>query len=297
MMSTEVQLASSQLSSPSVAASQTISPDGIYPRPGGRYLYGSDTNGPTPTYSSSEGYYYEGNGPSSIYGFYAGEMGVYQQMDTCTTGGVNYYSLMDANAASYDSTRIMAMGASEYYFMAGPGISNSEGGDSQWGEAQARWVLAHLVGPNDNHIIWIDIEQTTGLSNGWNSEGNSCGGNPKKVPPSSALYGPAQDRATFNGFWKIITAANYTVGVYSSPRIWNADFGTGSHGSIPNTLEWTSESDFAANPAPTLGSWCGSGGCAQFFGGQSTGDAHAIAWQWSGSYAGDFDTTYWGSPQ
>jgi len=42
-------------------------------------------------------------------------MGVYQQMDTCTTGGVNYYSLMDANAASYDSTRIMAMGASEYY--------------------------------------------------------------------------------------------------------------------------------------------------------------------------------------
>jgi hypothetical protein len=60
-----------------------MSPDGIYHGPGGRYLYGSDTNGPTPTYSSSEGYYYEGNGPSSIYGFYAGEMGVFQQMDGC----------------------------------------------------------------------------------------------------------------------------------------------------------------------------------------------------------------------
>ena len=74
-MSSETSLASSSTTGPSGTISQTISPDGIYPGPGGRYLYGSDTNGPTPTYSSSEGYYYEGNGPSSIYGFYAGEMG------------------------------------------------------------------------------------------------------------------------------------------------------------------------------------------------------------------------------
>jgi len=50
---------------------------------------------------------------------------------------------------------------------------------------------------------------------------------------------------------------------------------------------------FATNPAPTLGSWCGSGGCAEFFGGQSAGDAHAVAWQWS-QEGGDFDITYWG---
>ncbi|WP_276941865.1 hypothetical protein [Ferrimicrobium acidiphilum] len=297
VMSSETSLASSSTTGPSGTISQTISPDGIYPGTGGRYLYGSDTNGPTPTYSSSEGYYYEGNGPSSIYGFYAGEMGVFQQMDGCPTGGVNYYSLGDANAASYDSTRILAMGASEYYFMAGPGISNSAGGDAAWGTAQANWVLGHLVGPNDNNIIWIDIEHTGGYSNGWHSNGNSCG----NTQGGTILYGPAQDRATFNAFYNTIAAAGYTVGVYSNPGAWQTDFGTGSYGSIPNTLEWTSESSFAANPAPTLGSWCGSGGCAEFFGGQSAGGqsaggAHAVAWQWS-EEGGDFDITYWGSPQ
>ncbi len=291
VMSSETSLASSSTTGPSGTISQTISPDGIYPGPGGRYLYGSDTNGPTPTYSSSEGYYYEGNGPSSIYGFYAGEMGVFQQKDGCAAS--NYYSLGDANAASYDSTRILAMGASEYYFMAGPVISNSAGGDAAWGTAQANWVLGHLVGPNDNNIIWIDIEHTGGQSNGWHSNGSSCG----KPQGGTILYGPAQDRATFNAFYNTIAAAGYTVGVYSNPGAWQTDFGTGSYGSIPNTLEWTSESSFAANPAPTLGSWCGSGGCAEFFGGQSAGGAHAVAWQWSGGFAGDFDITYWGSPQ
>jgi hypothetical protein len=291
-MSTEAQLASSKLSSPP-AGSQTTSPDGIFPGPGGRYLYGSDTNGPTPSYSSSEGYYYETGGPSSIYGFYAGEMGVFQQKDGCPNA-VNYYSLGDANAASYDSTRIMAIGASEYYFMAGPGISNSAGGDYAWGQAQARWVLGHLVGPNDNNIIWIDIEHDGSVSytNGWNANGNSCG----RRGPGTPLYGPAQDRSTFNGFYNTIAAANYTVGVYSDASVWQTDFGTGSYSSIPNTLEWTYQSDFATNPAPTLGSWCGSGGCADFFGGQSAGGSHAVAWQWSQD-AGDFDITYWGSPQ
>lgn len=285
-MSSETSLASSSTTGPSGTISQTMSPDGISPGPGGRYLYGSDTNGPTPSYSSSEEYYYETGGPSSIYGFYAGEMGGFQQEDGC--GGVNYYSPGDANAASYDSTRILAMGASEYYFMAGPGISNSAGGDAAWGQAQANWVLSHLTGPNDNNIIWIDIEQTPGYSNGWHSDGNSCG---SKTTGGSILYGQAQDRSTFNGFYNTIVAAGYTVGVYSDASVWQTDFGTGSNGSIPNTLEWTYQSSFATNPAPTLGSWCGSGGCAEFFGGQSAGDAHAVAWQWSQD-GGDFDITY-----
>jgi hypothetical protein len=85
--------------------------------------------------------------------------------------------------------------------------------------------------------------------------------------------------AIFNGFYNTIAAAGYTVGVYSNPGAWQTDFGTGSYSLIPNTLEWTSESSLATNPAPTLGSWCGSGGCAEFFGGQFAGDAHAVAWQ------------------
>jgi len=286
-MSSETSLASSSTTGPSGTISQTMSPDGISPGPGGRYLYGSDTNGPTPSYSSSEEYYYETGGPSSIYGFYAGEMGVFQQKDGCAA--TNYYSQADANAASYDSSRIMAMGASEYYIMAGPGISNSAGGDAKWGESQARWVLKHLTGPNDNGIIWIDIEPGNNLSNGWNSEGNSCGGKTGTSPISAAV-----DRSTFNGFFDTIANAGYTVGVYSSSSYWSYTFG--SDGSIPNTLEWTYESDIPTNPAPALGGWCGSAGCAEFFGGQSAGDTHAIAWQWSQS-GGDFDTTYWGAPQ
>jgi len=155
--------------------------------------------------------------------------------------------------------------------------------------AQAHWVLQHLTGPNDNGIIWIDIEPGNNLSNGWNSEGNSCGGKTGTSPISAAV-----DRSTFNGFFDTIANAGYTVGVYSFSSYWSYTFG--SDGSIPNTLEWTYESDIPTNPAPALGGWCGSAGCAEFFGGQSAGDTHAIAWQWSQS-GGDFDTTYWGAPQ
>jgi hypothetical protein len=108
------------------------------------------------------------------------------------------------------------------YCMAGPGISNSAGGDIAGGRAQAGWVLKHLTGPNDSHIIWIDIERNLDRSNRWDSCGYPTTGDP-------ILYGPAQDRATFNGFYGTIAAASFNVGfgACSAPSAWRTGFGTG----------------------------------------------------------------------
>ncbi len=282
-------------------SSHILSPQGIYPGPNGRYLYGTDTNGPAPTYDASNGWYLSPYPqPSYPYGFYVGEMGVFQQVGNQYYGGncsgVGYYNLADANAANYDSSRIMAMGSSEYYMLAGPGVSNGAGGDYQWGAVQADWVLSHLEGPNTNHIIWADVERgprqgNIQYTNGWNNNGSQCG----VVAGGNPLFGNAQDRATFNGFWDTITNAGYTVGVYSSGNFWNPTFG--SYENIPGTLEWTYEASLPATEVPSLGNWCySSNACAQFFGGQYIGYSRSIAWQYSNGGA-DYDESYWGPPQ
>ena len=221
-------------------------------------------------------------------------MGVFQQDNQYggNCSAVGYYNMADANAANYDSSKIMAMGSSEYYMLAGPGVANGAGGDYQWGVQQANWVLSHLEGPNTNRIIWADIERgQNGLTDGWNHNGSQCGA----VKGGTALYGNAQDRATFNGFWDTITNAGYTVGAYSSNSFWSGTFG--SYGSIPGTLEWTSEASLPATDVPALRNWCySSNACAQFFGGQYIGYSHAIAWQYSGGGA-DYNESYWGPPQ
>jgi hypothetical protein len=105
----------------------------------------------------------------------------------------------------------------------------------------------------------------------------------------------AVDRADFNGFASYVTAhSKYKVGVYSSAGVWTSIFGTGSAASIPNTYEWTYEPETTNfGNAPT--GWClKSGGCAQFFGGQTSSSRFALMWQWSGgggvsNGVGDFD--------
>jgi hypothetical protein len=103
------------------------------------------------------------------------------------------------------------------------------------------------------------------------------------------------DRADFNGFAAYIAAHSaYKVGVYSSAGVWASIFGTGSAASIPNTYEWTYEPETKSFSDAPHG-WClKSGGCAQFFGGQSSSSRYALMWQWSGgggvsNGVGDFD--------
>ena len=118
------------------------------------------------------------------------------------------------------------------------------------------------------------------------------------MPHLGGAYGGyigAVDRADFNGFAAYIAAhSSYKVGVYSSPGVWTSIFGTGTDSLIPDTYEWTYEPETASLSNAPYG-WClRSGGCAQFFGGQTSSSAHALMWQWSGGGGvrngiGDFD--------
>jgi hypothetical protein len=117
-----------------------------------------------------------------------------------------------------------------------------------------------------------------------------CSGKVKSSSVSAAL-----DRADFNGFANYVTThSSFRVGVYSAPNIWTQIFGTGSYASIPNTWEWTYEPETASLSNAPQG-WClKSGGCAQFFGGQTSSSKYALMWQWSGgggvrNGVGDFD--------
>jgi hypothetical protein len=105
----------------------------------------------------------------------------------------------------------------------------------------------------------------------------------------------AVDRADFNGFAAYIAAhSSYKVGVYSSPGVWTSILGTGTDSLIPDTYEWTYEPETASLSNAPYG-WClKSGGCAQFFGGQTSSSPYALMWQWSGgggirNGVGDFD--------
>ena len=103
------------------------------------------------------------------------------------------------------------------------------------------------------------------------------------------------DRAEFNGFANYITThSHYKAGVYSSPATWTSIFGTGVASRIPNTYEWTFAPE-TTNLSHAPHGWClTSGGCAQFFGGQTYNSKYALMWQWSGGGGvgngiGDFD--------
>ena len=100
----------------------SFSPSIIEPRGfGPTYLQGTETNGPAPNYDSSNGLHHEPHVSNSIYGFYSGEDGVHQQLSSC--GAASYWNQADANAAQIDSNSPMAMGASRYFFLTGPGIN------------------------------------------------------------------------------------------------------------------------------------------------------------------------------
>jgi hypothetical protein len=235
------------------------------------------------------------------YGGYIGMAGNWARTEGCHTG--NFLAWSSANSAQANtnySEYHIGIGTGVYWYMGGPGVDPHYNGTAaeaaRWGAEQASWTLAampelHVTYP----VVWADIE-FPGIEpapdNGWNDVYTGpCSWRVK------ATYIPASvDRAEFSAYAAYITGhSRYHVGVYSSPGVWSAIFGTGTASLIPDTYEWTYETetpDLAAAPA----GWClrGTRSCAEFFGGQSSSSRYALMWQWSGGGGvsngyGDFD--------
>jgi hypothetical protein len=235
------------------------------------------------------------------YGGYIGMTGNWAYWLGCQ-GPEHFIAFSAANARQAHTdfvTYHRGIGDGVYWFMGGPGVDPHYNGTaaeaSAWGARQAARALTDIAsGPIDYPVVWADIELPgigPATDNGWNSVYTSpCSGVVKSRGVSAAV-----DRADFNGFASYIRAhSKYKVGVYSSAGVWTSIFGTGSAASIPNTYEWTYEPE-TTNFGNAPHGWClKSGGCAQFFGGQTSSSRYALMWQWSGgggvsNGVGDFD--------
>jgi hypothetical protein len=278
----------------SAASVATQRPDGDGP-PG--FWYGTDS---LPVTVSGSAPYSEPD-IGGAYGGYIGMTGNWAYWLGCS-GAEHFLAWSATNSAQADTDYTKygrGIGTGAYWFMGGPGVDPSYNGTaaeaSAWGARQAVRTLADVAGEHVTYpVIWADIE-IPGISpapdNGWNTVYTSpCSGKVKASSVSAAL-----DRADFNGFANYITThSSFRVGVYSAPNIWTQIFGTGIYASIPNTWEWTYEPETASLSNAPQG-WClKSGGCAQFFGGQTSSSKYALMWQWSGgggvrNGVGDFD--------
>jgi len=235
------------------------------------------------------------------YGGYIGMAGNWAHWLGCSTGNFLAWSSVNAAQASVNYTSYhLGVGTGVYWYMGGPGVDPHYNGTaseaSAWGASQAARALSDASGDHVNYpVIWADIE-LPGIApapdNGWNSVYTSpCSGVVKLDSVPAAV-----DRADFNGFAAYITAhSKYKLGVYSTGDVWTSIFGTGSASLIPNTYEWTYEPETTSLAKAPVG-WClkDNGGCASFFGGQSSSSKYALAWQWSGGGGvrnayGDFD--------
>jgi len=233
------------------------------------------------------------------YGGYIGMTGNWAYWLGCKGGFIAFSSANAAQAHTNYVTYHLGVGVGAYWFMGGPGVDPHWNGTaaeaSAWGAQQAARALADISnGAFDYKVVWMDVEFpgiAPATDNGWNSVYTSpCSGVKKQSSIPAAV-----DRADFNGFANYIAAhSSYKVGVYSSPGVWSSIFGTGTVASIPNTYEWTYEPETASLSNAPYG-WClKSGGCAQFFGGQTSASKYALMWQWSGGGGvrngfGDFD--------
>jgi hypothetical protein len=263
------------------------------------FWYGTDSS--TITISGSAPYHEPVIGGS--YGGYVGMTGNWANLAGCHKIVV-WSAANSAQANTNYTTYHLGIGTGVYYFMGGPGVDphyNGTTGEAYtWGERQAARTLSDAAKLTLTYpVVFMDIEIpgnapsfTPAPDNGWNTVYTTpCSGIVK------ASYIPASvDRADLNGFAAYLTSHSaYKAGVYSAPSIWTEIFGTGSESLIPNTYEWTYEA-FTGSLAHAPAGWClsGTSTCASFFGGQTSGSAYALMWQWSGgggSYNGygDFD--------
>jgi hypothetical protein len=239
------------------------------------------------------------------YGGYIGMTGNWANLAGCNR--IVVWSATNSAQANTNFTVFhKGIGTGVYWFMGGPGVDphyNGTTGEAYaWGQQQAARTLydighVHVTYP----VVFMDIEipgnapsYTPAPDNGWNAVYTSaCSGVVKQAFIPAAL-----DRADFNGFFDYITAhSSFKPGVYSAASVWASIFGSSSPGSpgyIPHTDEWTYLPETASlSQAPS--GWClKSGGCAQFFGGQTSASSTAVMWQWSGgggirNPVGDFD--------
>jgi hypothetical protein len=233
------------------------------------------------------------------YGGYIGMTGSWSYWLGCKGGFLAFSSANAAQAYTNYTKYHRGIGDGVYWFMGGPGVDPNWNGSSSeaysWGARQAARALADVASGHINYpVVWADIELpgvAPAHDNGWNSVYTSpCSGVVKQSSVPATV-----DRADFNGFSDYIRAhSSFKVGVYSSAPIWASIFGTGSAASIPNTYEWTYEPETAKFANAPHG-WClKAGGCAQFFGGQTSSSPYALMWQWSGggglsNGVGDFD--------
>jgi hypothetical protein len=268
----------------------------IHDGPSG-FLYGTDS-WPTPVTGS--GPYLEPVTHSS-FGGYIGMAGNWARVEGCSTGNFLAWSSANSSQANTNYTKYhLGIGTGVYWYMGGPGVDPHYNGStaeaSSWGAYQAGKALAAMKSLHVTYpVVWADIELPGILpakDNGWNSVYSSpCS---ERVVLDSVPA--AVDRAEFNGFAAYITAhSSYKVGVYSSLPVWKSIFGTGTYSEIPNTYEWTYLPESSRVSDAPVG-WCmrGGAGCAQFFGGQTSGSKYALMWQWSGGGGitngiGDFD--------
>jgi hypothetical protein len=236
------------------------------------------------------------------YGGYIGMTGNWSEWLGCGTHGA-WSATNSAQADTNYNTYHKGIGTGVYWFMGGPGVdphyNGTTGEATSWGQQQAARTLydighVHVTYP----VVFMDVEIpgdapyfTPASDNGWNNVYTSpCSGVIKQSGISATV-----DRAEINGFATYLTThSSYKAGVYSAASVWTSIFGTGTASLIPNTYEWTylPETSSLSN-APS--GWClRSGGCAQFFGGQTSSSKYALMWQWSGgggirNSVGDFD--------
>jgi hypothetical protein len=236
------------------------------------------------------------------YGGYIGMTGNWANLAGCHKIVV-WSATNSAQANTNYLTYHKGIGTGVYWFMGGPGVDPHYNGTTSeaysWGEQQAARTLydighVHVTYP----VVFMDVEipgnapnYTPAFDNGWNNVYTSaCSGVIKHSGIPAAV-----DRADFNGFAAYLTThSSYKAGVYSAPSIWTSIFGTGTASQIPNTYEWTYLPETSSLSNAPQG-WClKSGGCAQFFGGQTSSSKYAVMWQWSGgggirNGVGDFD--------
>ncbi|MGI9093776.1 MAG: hypothetical protein ACR2FF_10170 [Mycobacteriales bacterium] len=288
-------------------AQAAAAPTGVSPHNDGYgFMWGSDSPGPGPTGTAPYRMPYVDPASPGSFGGYFGEIGTWSVWQGC--GGRLFWNPSAFTAANVNRQQFhRGVGGSVYWIAAGPGLDPATPGRMPtydearaWGAAQAARTLqdittGRLVIPS--RMIVLDIEQpqvAPALDNGWNHiYPGRCGGTPLSKYP----YVPTHiDRGVFDGYTAYIaTHSSLRTIVYSAPgaSAWDGIFGTGTDGQIPNTWEWTYESETRYYTTGPRG-WCVGSTCASFFGGQSSANAHALMWQWSGGGGvyngkGDFD--------
>lgn len=269
------------------------------------FYWGTDGSGPAPgkTVSqcrSSSQPWLEPNIMRSgcgRYGGYIGKIGDFQVLRGCSNA-TNWNSSAAADAEANFKNYSSGMSAQLYWFGGGPGADPHFNGTTTeaqtWGQTQAEKAANYAASyGGSNNVIWLDVEDGPHSYSGWNETLTGCA----NLGSSSACCSAELDSDTLHSFINyIFDDTTYWVGVYSSIGEWGNIFGSSSYGNLTNVMEWAADwgSGLCANPGPYgwtqgTGSGCSRKNSPSFFGSMSSSSQCAVAWQWYGSLAADYD--------